>query len=58
MKKKITIFIILFIIFLVSFIVPVKTSRVWVNDDRISDVGHYEIQHQNIYGITIKAIKE
>lgn len=54
MKKKLIIGVIVFIVFMVSFIIPVNSMDVWVNDDDIADIGHYEIHHKNIYGITLK----
>ena len=51
MKKKVFIaLIVIFILFLLSVFIPVRKGVEWVNDDEISDVGHYEECYYNIYG--------
>ncbi len=51
MKKKILIaLIIIFILFLLSVVIPVRKGVEWVNDDEIADIGHYEECYYNIYG--------
>lgn len=51
MKKKIIIGIIsVFILFMISIFIPVKTGEEWFNDAPIADVGHYEKCYYNIYG--------
>ena len=52
MKKKIIVIVVI-IILVISLFVPVKSVKVWVNDDKIAEVGHYETHYYNIYGITI-----
>ena len=58
MKKRKIVVVVLCVILLISFIIPVKKIDVWVNDDNIADVGHYEVHHKNIYGITLKVVEE
>lgn len=53
MKKGIIIFIVILLLLIVSFFVPVKSEQEWINDDPISEVGHYETYNYNIYGIKL-----
>ena len=54
MKKKMFIgLIIIVVLFLISVFIRVKEGEEWVNDDEVSDVGHYEDSYYNIYGINI-----
>lgn len=57
MKKKILILICLIVLIILSFLIPVRKEKVWINDDPIYEVGHYEIHIKNIYGYTLKKEK-
>lgn len=51
MKKKVIIIsAIIIILFIVSIFVPVRNENTWINDDKIAEVGHYELNYYNIYG--------
>lgn len=51
MKKKILIaIVVVFVLFLLSVFIPIRKDVQWVNDDDISDIGHYEEFYYNIYG--------
>lgn len=49
-KKWIWIFL---VILLLSIFIPMRKNEVWINDDEIADVGHYEEKYSNIYGMII-----
>lgn len=57
MKKKNLILLILFVLLVLSFIIPIKKEKVWINDDPVYDVGHFEVHYKNIYGIVLKKRK-
>lgn len=54
LKKILTITVIIILLFVLSLVIPVTQGEEWVNDDKISDVGHYEKYHYNIYGFPLK----
>lgn len=61
MKKKslmiIGIIVLFIILFIGSFIIPVKEEKVWIADDPVVDIGHYEIHVKNIYGYVLEEKK-
>lgn len=59
MKKKLFILgIIILILFFISVFIPVREGKEWVNDDDISEVGHYEKCYYNIYGGNLRILKK
>lgn len=58
MKKKmkvtrITILLVI-IMLIISFFIPFRKSKEWVNDSQIYEIGHEETHYYNIYNILIK----
>lgn len=49
--------ILLLVILGIVYFIPVKTERVWVNDDEIAEVGHDEMVTFNAFNAKIKSEK-
>lgn len=51
--KKVIITITIILLLVVVLFCPVNKKAVWVNDDIISDIGHYKNVYYNILGIEL-----
>lgn len=49
--------VILLVIVGIIYFIPVKTERIWVNDDEIAEIGHDEIVTFNAFNLSIKSEK-
>lgn len=53
MNKHRIVCIVIIVLFALIYCIPVKAELIWINDSDIYEVGHYEKQSYNLFGVMI-----